>query len=180
MSLPKPPRPAKLVMSLFIREKEIISNIFEILCDKFGKIDMISDWIPFDFTNYYMEEMGHPLFRRMISFKNLINQGDLPEIKLFTNNIENKVSMFPKKRVVNIDPGYLLLERFVLATGKNYSHRIYIGNNIYADLTLIYQKGGFKTLPWTYPDYAQDNMINFLEAVRKKYTYDLKTIEDYL
>jgi hypothetical protein len=92
---------------------------------------------------------------------------------VFTNDLEHEHSS-NGKRVVNIDPGYLLHERFVLATGKNYSHRIYIGKGIYADLTLIYAKGGFKPLPWTYPDYASEIIITFLEQVRKKYTIDLK------
>jgi hypothetical protein len=66
--------------------------------------------------------------------------------------------------------------RFILATGKEYSHRIYIGKGIYADLTLMYsKKDGFKTLPWTYPDYASESMISFLSKVRDKYLLDLKT-----
>jgi hypothetical protein len=75
---------------------------------------------------------------------------------------------------VNIDPGYLLPERLVLATGKNFTHRIYIGQGIYADLTLIFQKGAFRTLPWTYPDYADRCLIDFLTLVRNKYMLDLK------
>jgi hypothetical protein len=68
----------------------------------------------------------------------------------------------------------MLHERFVLATGKNYSHRIYIGKGIYADLTLIYTKGAFQKLPWTYPDYTDKNMLAYLEHVRNKYIADLK------
>ena len=97
--------------------------------------------------------MGSPLFRRLFGFKQLIQQHDLGQIKLTTNSIEHQYSS-GNKRLVNIDPGYLLHERFVLATGKNYSHRIYIGKGIYADLTLIYCHGRFESLPWTYPDYA--------------------------
>jgi hypothetical protein len=81
-----------------------------------------------------------------------------------------------EKRSVNIDPGYMLQERFVLATGKNFAHRIYIGKKIYADLTLIYKKGDFEKLPWTYPDYSDKNMLSFLRQVRKKYVADLKNI----
>ena len=78
------------------------------------------------------------------------------------------------KRQVNIDPGYLSAERFVLATGKNYTHRIYLSKGIFADLTLIFTKGNFHTLPWTYPDYADLRMIRFLKIVREKYLLDLK------
>ncbi|HSO66345.1 MAG TPA: DUF4416 family protein, partial [Desulfatirhabdiaceae bacterium] len=94
-------------------------------------------------------------------------------IKILTNTIESDMSEHDR-RTVNIDPGYLLRERFVLATGKNYAHRIHIGNGVYADLTLLYQNGGFQTLPWTYPDYAQQNIQKYLIMVRRKYIEDMK------
>ena len=75
---------------------------------------------------------------------------------------------------------YLLYERFVLATGKNYSHRIYIGDGIYADLTLIFQKGAYQSLPWTYPDYQDEGMKAFLALVRQKYSIDVKKQEQFL
>lgn len=173
MSQPQPSSPAKLIIGLFTREKELFSPIAGELVDRFGTIDMISRWFPFDYTSYYEPEMGSPLFRRMMVFKSLIRQEELPEIKLATNEIEKKC-LSENKRRVNIDPGYMLHERFVLATGKNFTHRIYLNKGIYADLTLIYTKGNFQTLPWTYPDYADEVMIGFLREVRKRYTVDLK------
>jgi hypothetical protein len=109
----------------------------------------------------------------MFAFKPLISQGDLSAFKLATNQIEDHYAHKGRRRV-NIDPGYMLRERFVLASGKNFSHRIYIGEGIYADLTLIYQKGSFKKLPWTYPDYSDNGMLKFLEKVRNKYILDVK------
>jgi hypothetical protein len=134
---------------------------------------MVSPWFDFNFTDYYEPEMGGPLYRRMVVFASLIHQRDLADIKLQTNNLEEQFTQ-KGSRAVNIDPGYLLRERFVLATGKNYTHRIYIGKGIYADLTLIYRKGEFKTLEWTYPDYADNRMLDFLLLARKKYIDDLK------
>lgn len=173
MSQPRPPKPAKLVIGFFLKEKGLEIRVVKALADKYGAVDMASSWFPFNFTNYYNDEMGTPLFRRLIAFKQLIHQVSLPDIKLFTNDLENEHSI-NGKRMVNIDPGYLLHERFVLATGKNFSHRIYIGKGIYADLTLIYKKGDFEPLPWTYPDYASENIMTFLRQVRKKYMIDLK------
>jgi hypothetical protein len=173
MSQPQAPSPAKLVIGLFLKDKDLFSPVASTLTDRFGAIDMISRWLPFDYTTYYEPEMGAPLNRRMLVFKQLIEQEDLPGIKRVTNEIEMGYAAGGKRRV-NIDPGYLLHERFVLATGKNFTHRIYLGQGIYADLTLIYTKGDFRTLPWTYPDYASDKMIGFLREVRKKYTIDLK------
>jgi hypothetical protein len=173
MSRPQKPKPAKLVVGLFLKEKHLIVPVTKALTKTFGPVDMASSWFLFDFTSYYEKEMGAPLFRRMLVFKSLIKQDDLAQIKLITNALELEFSK-DNKRMVNLDPGYLLRERFVLATCKNFSHRIYIGNQIYADLTLMYTKGQFKTLPWTYPDYAEKNMLAYLEQVRNKYIIDLK------
>ncbi len=143
------------------------------MTDRFGAIDMVSLWFPFDFTTYYAPEMGSPLFRRVLAFKTLIQQTGLVDIKLATNEIERAYSAGGKRRV-NLDPGYLVHERLVLATGKNYSHRIYLDKGIYADLTLTYRRGAFEALPWTYPDYAHYHLMSFLERVRKKYVFDVK------
>lgn len=175
MSLPKAPKPAKLVIGLFMKEKRLVEKITAELIEALGSIDMVSPWFPFDYTDYYEPEMNAPLFRRMLTFKELIKQSSLADIKNLTNEIESNYSM-EEKRLVNIDPGYMLKERFVLATGKNFAHRIYIGKKIYADLTLIYTKGDFKKLPWTYPDYTDKNMLSFLIQVRNKYVADLKNM----
>lgn len=174
MSLPQPPKPAKLVIGLFTRDKNIIEQLSNKLLGAFGDLDLVSAWLPFNYTTYYEREMGSPLFRRMFAFKPLIEQSELSAIKTITNRIESQYAS-NSKRMVNIDPGYLSQERFVLASGKNFTHRIYIGQGIYADLTLIYQRGAFEKLPWTYPDYADEPVLAFLEKVRIKYALDIKT-----
>ena len=173
MSRPQPPERAKLVIGFFTREKDIVDQIARDLSGNFGPIDLVSPWLPFDYTNYYEREMGAALFRRIFAFQALIEQSDLPGVKIKTNRIEDRYAS-KGKRLVNIDPGYLLLERFVLATGKNFAHRIYLGLGIYADLTLIYQRGAFEKLPWTYPDYADQPVLGFLGKVRNKYAVELK------
>ena len=174
MSRPQSPKPAKLIVGLFLTDKGLIESLAKELVELFGPIDLVSAWIPFDYTDYYLNEMGGPLFRRMLAFKQLIDQSKLADIKIQTNDIEKKYTHH-NKRKVNIDPGYMLLERFVLATGKNYSHRIYIGKCIYADLTLIFERGAFRKLPWTYPDYSDTVMLEYLQQVRRKYALDLKS-----
>ena len=172
MSLPQVPKPAKLIISLLLKQKQLILSITERLAEIFGPMDMVSPWFPFDFTSYYEPEMGKPLFRRIIVFRELIQQDALSGIKGMTNAIEQRYSK-DSKRCINIDPGYLVHARFVLATGKDYSHRIYIGDGIYADLTLVYREGDFRPLPWTYPDYASQQMRAYLIRVRRKYSIDL-------
>ncbi len=191
MSIPKEPDPAKLVISLFMNSKDIFKSALIELEALFGNVDMVSSWFNFDFTDYYYAEMGSPLFRKVVVFKELIHQSDLANIKEKTNLLETRWATYngtddtlndrtlSLKRALNIDPGYLLLSRFILATGKDYSHRIYIGRGIYADLTLMYKKGGFKPLEWTYPDYASLEMCSFLEQVRTQYANDLRWLRKY-
>jgi len=173
MSSPQSPLPAKLVIGIFTAQSKIIENLVAELASRFGQIDLVSPWMNFNFTAYYEPEMGSPLIRRMFVFKPLIAQADLSAIKLATNQIERQYSQKGRRRV-NIDPAYMLRERFVLASGKNFSHRLYIGKGIYADVTLIYKKGSFEKLPWTYPDYSDADMLRFLEQVRNKYILDVK------
>ena len=173
MSRPQAPNRVKLVIGLFMKDKDLFQTVSTELAEYFGPVDLISPWYPFDFTTYYETEMGTPLYRRILAFESLIKQDRLADIKVITNSLEQRHSK-ENKRKINIDPGYLAHERFVLATGKNFAHRIYIGKGIYADLTLIYQKGDFVTLPWTYPDYAHGHLLQFLRQVRKKYMVDFK------
>lgn len=173
MSQPRPPALAKLVIGMFTSDRQMAVPVIGDLLAEMGPVDMVSPWMRFTHTDYYAGEMGSPLHRRMAVFKPLIDQQQLPAIKHFTNHIEARHAIDGRRRV-NIDPGYLLAERFVLATGKNYSHRIFIGKGIYADLTLVYRSGGYQPLPWTYPDYCENRMRGYLSAVRRKYLDDLR------
>ena len=175
MSTPKKPDAAKLVISVFMNNKFLFDELLPVLEKAFGPTEQISPWFDFDYTDYYEGEMGTPLFRRMISFESLIEQDDLARIKEATNAMEKNWAV-NGQRNLNLDPGYLLLSRFVLATGKDFSHRIYIGRGIYAEVTLMFKKGKFHSLAWTYPDYASTEMTDFLMAARRRYVADLKQI----
>jgi hypothetical protein len=111
--------------------------------------------------------MGGPLVKRFLSAERLMDPGDLAALKVFTTDLEAGFSQ-DGRRKVNIDPGYVSLERLVLATGKNYLHRIYLGRGVYADLTLVYEKGGFQPLAWTYPDYAAPEVRAVLGLMRER------------
>ena len=177
MSIPQPPKPAKLIVGFFLKDRSLAVDIARDLSVRLGPVETISPWLKFDFTSYYEKEMGAPLYRRLLVFRSHVEQPRLVAVKHITNELERKYQR-GHQRQVNIDPGYLLPERFVLATGKNFTHRIYIGEGIYADLTLIFQKGAFRTLPWTYPDYADSRLIDFLTMVRNKYMLELKKNKD--
>ena len=65
----------------------------------------------------------------------------------------------------------------VLASGKNYAHRIYLSKGIYADLTLIYRDKNYQPLAWTYPDYGETEVRRWLRALREKYLLQLRSGE---
>ena len=159
-------------MSIISSDTGLVAKVLEVLADRFGEADYISKYLQFAYTNYYEGEMGSALKRRFLSFHPLIRPESLPDVKLFTNEIEEQFSK-EGKRQINIDPGYLTQFHLILATGKGYAHRPYLRNGIYADLTLIYRDKSFQPLEWTYPDYAGDEMRMILTKIRKKYLRQL-------
>ena len=173
MSHPQTPDQVKLISSLFSPEKELIDRAIEELSKIFGTIDRLSPELVFDRTKYYAKEMGWPLHRRFITFVELVPPDSIVDIKLKTNELEKKFLLGENRRI-NIDPGYISPERMILATGKNYTHRVYLSKGIFADLTLVFQRGGFRTLKWTYPDYASPELIGFFNTIRKQYMEQLK------
>ena len=173
MSTPQEEKKVKMITSLFSREEELIENVIKQMETYFGPTDWISKIFAFNRTQYYAKEMGWPLYRRFISFSNLISPDSIVEIKLTTNKIENQ-HLFDRKRRINIDPGYISLERLVLATGKNYTHRVYLTKGIYADLTLVFHAGTFNPLVWTYPDYADEEVIGWFNVIRDSYLKHLR------
>jgi hypothetical protein len=174
MGKPKEPQPAKLFMSLIASEHVIFHQGLQNLCSLFGEADTISERFPFNLTDYYTQEMGKPLFRHFITFECLIPISALPDIKQTTNHLEEKYAGLNGNRRINIDPGYICLEHVILATTKAYTHRPYLRNGIYADLTLIFRNKSFRPLEWTYPDYRQSGVIALFNEFRKKYLEDLR------
>ena len=137
--------------------------------EAFGTIDLRSKRIPFDQTSYYQQEMGDELIREWVSFQKLVQQGAIADAKLATIRLEKRLARADGSRTVNLDPGYILPPRLVLATTKDFAHRIHLAKGIYAEVTLIYRDGEFQPLEWTYPDYRQPVALDFFMAVRTAY-----------
>lgn len=175
MSLPSPPLPVKPLVSLILAQPDLETLVFRELAGFLGPPDLVSAWLPFDETQYYHLEMGPDLQRRLAVFLHLADPAALVCWKTFTNALERRLSL-GGRRLVNLDPGYLARERLVLATGKNYTHRLYLGQGLYGEVTLIYQKGAWQPLPWTYPDYASDRLRDFFDQARKKYLWQLRQL----
>jgi len=176
VSTPEEARRVKLISSLFSPEQDLIEKAIKQMEEYFGPADWVSEKLLFNRTKYYAKEMGWPLYRRFISFSRLISPDSIVDIKLATNRIENEY-LLERRRRINIDPGYIALERLVLATGKNYVHRIYLKKGLYADLTLVFHDGTFKPLAWTYPDYADEKVIGYFNMLRNGYLHHLREEE---
>lgn len=159
----------KLVIGFIYKDEAIFIKAQERLKKKFGKIDFISGCLDFNYTDYYEVEMGKALKRRFISFTKLIPIQDLYRIKLYTNRLETRF-LTGKSRQVNIDPGYLDLAKLVLATTKDYAHRIFLRKGIFAEITLSFKGNSFSANEWTYMDYRSKEYIDIFNQIRKLYT----------
>jgi hypothetical protein len=166
-----PPR-VKLFCGMIAARRELFDEAAELLTGAFGSADLVSDVMDFDFTHYYDRAMGSPLYRRFISFRDLVSPDALIEVKLATNAMERhfaeRVSPDEPPRPINLDPGIIDTSKLVLASMKDFSHRIYLGRSVFAEVTLMFHKNGWESLPWTFPDYASPRYHSFLTAVRRR------------
>ena len=116
--------------------------------------------------------MGPDLLRQFVSFEPLIDPGRLAEIKRETNELERRIAddaaALEIERPVNIDPGYVTPDKLVLATTKDRAHRIYLSSGIYAEVTLVYARGAWQPLEWTYPDYRKPEYHAYFEQLRRR------------
>ena len=165
-------KPVKLICGVLYQGAPDLDGMDNELISRFGLIDLKSRPFVFNFTDYYKDEMGGNLTKQFYSFEKLIQPDRLADIKNATISIEKALSA-NGRRTVNLDPGYLEESKLVLASTKNFSHRIYLRDNIWAEVTMRFIKGEFVTHPWTYPDYSQELAIEFLRQVRQTYRRQL-------
>ncbi len=163
------PERALLFMGALYSDPEIFRRTGIILGEHFGEIFLISPAVPWDHSSHYMDELGPHINRRFIFFRNLFDTGTLADIKLKTNEIEDALSLDGKRRI-NLDPGYITLAKVVLASTKNYSHRICLGKGIYAEITLIYRHNTKTFTPhmFTYTDYQDKENIDLFLKIRNE------------
>lgn len=175
MSIPTTPLPAQLLLSVLSSTwQDFQTRLMKELVREFGALEYQSKTLAFTETSYYDQEFGTPITRKVLGFEALVPPENLAELKLTTNALEQRFLQADGRRIFNLDPGLLFQERLVLATGKNFSHRIYVGKGIWADLTLLYQKGQWQTLPWSFPDYAGPAMQEILTQLRNRYKHKIK------
>lgn len=173
----KLPPKIRLICAVCYSNEQVLSQATETLVQKFGTIEQSSESLAFTYTDYYSAEMGAGLKKVFHSFATLMDPASIIDIKLATNDIEQLLSS-AGRRTVNLDPGYLEAAKLVLATTKNFSHRIYLGKGIYGDVQLYFRKGRFQTNEWTYPDYKDKKSLAFFTKIRNEYLAILSESEN--
>ncbi len=171
MSEPRPPRPVKIFFAILAAPGADTAALERRIEWEFGEIDLRLPPFPFTQTDYYEEEMGAGAAKSIVALKPLAPPDSLVDIKLHANRIEKHFARPDGARTLNIDPGYVDSSRVVLATGKDFAHRLYIGQGIYEELTLMHRRRppGFEPLPWTYRDYKLDSVLRFFDRAREAY-----------
>lgn len=168
----RPARPVLLICGFISNDPDLMARALQVLSGHVGPAEEFSEDWPFDMTDYYLVEMGEGLRRRFASFERPIDPVELSSIKSLTNQIEARIchdcGLDTGHRPVNLDPGYLSLSKLVLATTKDFSHRVYLRDGIYAESTLHYEAGRWQPWPWTYPDYADTRYHGFFERCRER------------
>lgn len=172
MGTPKQHPKVKIICGFIFLDNDVLPAAKKMLSDRLSPVDFESEILDFKYTDYYQKEMGADLKRQFISFRDLAAPGQLPVIKLFANSIENKLAQGGKRRI-NIDPGYLDMAKLVLASTKDYFHRIHLDKGIFAEVTLYYRGRSFKPWEWTYPDYQSGEYIDIFNRVRDNYAQEI-------
>jgi hypothetical protein len=176
MTEAKPFTPVKLICGVISSEERFFEKAEIRLVETYGQVDHRSPLFNFNWTDYYEKQMGKGLKRKFLSFEELISPEKLGNIKIGTNALEEEIKSEFKAslRVVNLDPGYITASALIMATAKDFAHRIPLQQGIYAHLELLFSKKGVKVLEWTYPDFKTQGYQRFFREIREIYLKQLK------
>lgn len=170
MSRVQTPEPGRLIISIIYSSMDGLADALKVVERKFSRVQCETTEIPCSSADRYLEEMGHRLSRRFFSFERPVLRDSLPEIKQFCHKTEPRFADRHGDysfRTVNIDPGLLTAANLIVASHREYNHRIYLRDGVWAEIALIYSRNRFTRLPWTSPDYCHSDAIEFFERVRQ-------------
>jgi hypothetical protein len=172
------PLKVKLVIGMLGKDQAIINRARQALEKIYGTEEEVLPCIPFTWTNYYEDEIGSKSFRCFVTYENLIERENIVKIKRRTNSLEKS---FSRKglRPVNLDPGYLTLGQFFLASTKDQRQRVYLGRGIFLEPSLFFKDGKFYPFDWTYRDYRSKAYLEYFKRARSKLAYQLRQGRPY-
>lgn len=175
MAVPLKPLPVKYIVALLFRDSTVAAAVADALTTAWGKIDFKGDDHQFDVTDYYENEMGTPLYRRILAFEALMAPTELVPMKLACNALEEHFAAPDGKRMVNLDAGYLDHNKYLLASAKEAGQKIYLDHGIYADLSGRYRAGKYQPFEWSFPDFRDGRYDAELLAIRQRYLLQVKS-----
>lgn len=177
--MPRRPDPSLLAVIAFSRHQAALEWAQNRLTQIYGPIVLASLPFPFSQTRYYESTMGANLQRIILLFSELADPAGLADCKVRTIALEKELAdtkEFAEERPLNLDPGFLQLGKFLLATTKDQSHRIYLRDGIFAEVTLRFEAGHFHPWPWTYASYRELHVLAFFEEARELLHARLKAV----
>ena len=172
--------PVKFIVAMLAISEEILVEASELIAHQLGAVESLSEVWPFSSTKYYAKEMSERLLRQFVSLAEPWNPADLVKLKLISSSAEladARTRGRGQRRAINLDPGYITPAKLVLASTKDYSHRVYLGRGIYGEVTLGYEQGSWRSFSWSYPDYAEPRYHEFFSQVRRRLLEQLRKQE---
>ncbi|MDH4164698.1 MAG: DUF4416 family protein [Nitrospirota bacterium] len=171
MGIVRKPLPVKLFIGLLAADESSILRQEIALANRFGPIDIRGPITRWEHTDYYARELGTVILRKFVFFRDVMDPETLPAIKIYTNSLELSSALKDHngaRRTTNIDPGYLTEAKAVLATTKDYAHRLYLGQGIYGEVELRYSKEGqsYLSVEHSYPDFRSKTTIGLFNQAR--------------
>jgi len=175
MSVIKTPAPVALFVAALYAPSFTDAQAAQLVHQEFGAALQPGLVFDFDFSDYYSKEMGSSLRKAFFLLARFFDPAELPEWKLRAMTLEWQHAR-EGRRTINLDPGYLDAPKLVLATAKNFAHRIYLGHGVYGDVQLYVKEGRFQINPWTYPDYQMPAHLEFFDRGRKLFMEKSKVL----
>jgi hypothetical protein len=158
------------LVALLLSCEEDYPALAAALEELFGPRELESPVSFFSSTDYYRPTMGPNLKRRLVTFARLGDPANLASWKLTANALERalakRASPGGPVRPVNVDPGYLTAAKLVLASTKDFAHRIYLRDGVFAEITLSYRGGAWTPHAYTFPDFRSGRYFDFLTQAR--------------
>lgn len=164
----EPVAPVKFLIAILWKDWAEVEAALGRLPPTWGHADFAGPDRPFDLTDYYQAEMGAGLFRRIVSWSELLPPESLVEAKLACMAIESQLAQ-DHRRTVNLDVGYLDHNKVVLGSVKYAGQKIHLGQGIYADMVARYRRGRYEPLEWSFPDFRDGRYAEELGAIRRIY-----------
>lgn len=166
-----PVKRVKLFVGLICAPDIDPAEVTRLLALEFSDIDAASQPMPFTQTDYYEKEMGAGLMRQWLSTSFLIHPAEIASLKKHCIHLEQFFARPDGSRRVNLDPGYLDLAKVVLPTTKDRAHRVYLGDGIWAESTLHWDRKAEEWRPFehTYEDFRTDTAGAFFKSMREIY-----------